>query len=125
MILLLDTAARTARIGLAENDTMVAEDAWEGGQTLSKELLRRIEKLLASRGSSLADIRAIRVHAGPGGFTSLRIGVVTANVLGYALGVPVMGVTGAHGVLADLLRDTPPGKPSGPVVPVYDRPPFT
>ena len=40
----------------------------------------------------LADVKGIGVVSGPGGFTALRIGIVTANVLAYALNIPVVGL---------------------------------
>ncbi|MFA6171746.1 MAG: hypothetical protein WC715_04860 [Patescibacteria group bacterium] len=40
----------------------------------------------------LKDIKEIAVANKGGSFTSLRIGVVTANALGYALGIRVRGV---------------------------------
>jgi|GEM_PF-198918 len=48
-------------------------------------------------------IDSIKVVNRGGTFTSLRIGVATANALGYALGVPVFGV-GENGKIADAVK---------------------
>ena len=58
----------------------------------SDQLLPIINQILEKNKLCLKDLKGIIVVKGPGGFTSLRIGVITANTLGYSLKVPVVGV---------------------------------
>lgn len=58
----------------------------------SELLLKGIDKLLKDNKVKLNQIKGVGCVIGPGGFTSLRIGVVTANALAYALKVPVAGI---------------------------------
>ncbi len=60
--------------------------------TQAEKLLPLIDKILKSNKLDLKDIKRVQVNNNGGSFTALRIGVVTANALGYALGVPVEGV---------------------------------
>src|SRR3989338_6624095 len=54
---------------------------------ISESLLPEIEKLLKKHGVKFAYLKKISVNPGPGGFSSTRTGVSTANVLNYVLGV--------------------------------------
>ncbi|MGL5866092.1 MAG: tRNA (adenosine(37)-N6)-threonylcarbamoyltransferase complex dimerization subunit type 1 TsaB [Dermatophilaceae bacterium] len=51
-----------------------------------------VRDVLAEVGLTPADVTGVAVGCGPGPFTGLRVGMVTARTLGYALGVPVHGV---------------------------------
>ena len=58
----------------------------------SEKLLSEIDKLLKKGKCKLNNLRGILVVKGPGSFSSLRIGVATANTLAFTLGVPVRGI---------------------------------
>lgn len=63
--------------------------------THSEQLLPTVELVLAEARHARdgkAPVDAIAVAVGPGSFTGLRIGVVTAKSLAYAWNVPVVGV---------------------------------
>lgn len=57
----------------------------------AEKLLPEIDKLLKKKGLKLSDIKQIKAENRGGTFTSLRIGVVTANALAYALDIPIYG----------------------------------
>ena len=65
----------------------------------AEKLLPAVAKLLSALNCSLSDLKKIQVVVAGGSFTSLRIGVVTANALAYALNIPVEAVSANGEVL--------------------------
>ena len=75
-----------------------------------------IAKVIADGGAAPRDLTGIVVGVGPGPYTGLRVGVVTARVLGAALGIPVYGVCTLDVIAADVVsggRDGEAGRPAG------------
>ncbi len=91
MILIIDTTLDDHRVYIAikKDRKIVIEKKFEAKYAQAEKLLPEIDKLLKKKKISLTDIKKIRVENKGGTFTSLRIGVITANALGYALGIPV------------------------------------
>jgi len=98
MILSINTTNRNKiEIALKEGESVVARREFEAKRSQAEKLLPEIEKMLKAKKIKLSAISGIEVanESDPEtGFTALRIGVVTANALGYALGVPVVGEAG-------------------------------
>lgn len=61
-----------------------------------------IDAVLAEAGTTVARISTIGVGLGPGPFTGLRVGVVTAKAMGDALGIPVYGECSLDVIARDL-----------------------
>jgi tRNA threonylcarbamoyladenosine biosynthesis protein TsaB len=92
MLLAFDTATSAVTVALHDGRDLVAEstvvDALRHGELLAPGIART----LRDAGIEPAAISRIAVGVGPGPFTGLRVGIVTARVMGYALQVPVHGV---------------------------------
>ena len=58
----------------------------------SEKLLSAIDDFMKLNKVKIKQLKGIGVVTGPGGFTSVRIGVVCANTLAYALNIPVFGL---------------------------------
>ena len=58
----------------------------------SVTLIRTIQQALAEKNWSPSDVDVVAVTVGPGSFTGLRIGLVTAKTFGYAAKAQVIGV---------------------------------
>ena len=61
--------------------------------TLNKTqiVLPMIDKILKKHSLKPEDLSKIRINAGPGSFTGLRVGLAIANALSFTLKVPVNG----------------------------------
>ncbi|HMR22615.1 MAG TPA: tRNA (adenosine(37)-N6)-threonylcarbamoyltransferase complex dimerization subunit type 1 TsaB [Micropruina sp.] len=95
----IDTST-DVRVGLADDTGVLASRAVTDSRAHAEQLMPLVTATLAGAGRRLADIGLIVVGVGPGPFTGLRVGVVTAQTLGLALGVPVRGVCSLDAVAA-------------------------
>lgn len=92
----------------------------------AEKLLPLIDGIFKKNNLSFKDIKKIKVSNSGGSFTGLRIGVITANALGYALGAPVEGEIRSKR-LSPQMRDgevrSENRKKFDIVIPIYDREP--
>ena len=92
MLLTFDTATPLVTVALHDGEDVVVELTSERPLQHGEQLAPLIERALAQAGLVRQDLTAIGVGVGPGPFTGLRIGLVTARTLGYVLELPVYGV---------------------------------
>jgi tRNA threonylcarbamoyl adenosine modification protein YeaZ len=70
----------------------------------AEHLMPMVTEVLAETGHTTKDLEAVVVGIGPGPFTGLRVGMVTAAALGDALDIPVHGVP-SHDAVARAVAD--------------------
>ena len=87
-----DTATPAVSVALHDGERVVSEAFAADARRHGELLAPMIAKVMADAGASRTDLTAIAVGVGPGPYTGLRVGVVTARVLGAVLGLPVHGV---------------------------------
>ncbi len=113
----LDTATPSPALALVGPDGPIA-DLWLGAAPGGgRRVLEAAHHLLSATGVTPADLGEIVVGVGPGGFTGIRIGIATAQGLGQALGIPVLG---ASSLEALALGATPFAQGGEMVAPVID-----
>lgn len=88
--LVIDTATGVS-VGLARDGQSVAERTEASSRHHVEALQPMIDGLLDAQGLGLRDLGLVAVGIGPGPFTGLRVGIVTARTLGLVCGVPVRG----------------------------------
>ena len=89
MLLAFDTATPQVTVALHDGDDVVVEAVSDRTMKHGEQLAPLIADVLAEAGIVRQDLTAIAVGAGPGPFTGLRVGLVTARTLGFALEIPV------------------------------------
>jgi tRNA threonylcarbamoyl adenosine modification protein YeaZ len=87
----LDTST-VVNVGLARGDQVLATATIADRMAHVEQLAPLISECVATAGIRMADLDQLIVGLGPGPFTGLRVGVVTAQVLSYALGSPLHGI---------------------------------
>ena len=92
-VLGIDTSLSGCVIGLLNPLTKrFHENVLKTDRAQSVVIVPMIQKLLMTAGVEFKDVGLIVTTIGPGSFTGLRIGMMTARTLGMSLGVPVQGV---------------------------------
>jgi tRNA threonylcarbamoyladenosine biosynthesis protein TsaB len=88
LVLAFDTATDVATSALVQDGEVVGERA-----SRAVRILVDVDSLLAEAALEREAIEGIVVGTGPGSYTGLRMGLVTARALAIALGAPVAGVS--------------------------------
>ncbi|MCW2757850.1 MAG: tsaB [Nocardioidaceae bacterium] len=92
MLLAFDTSTTGVTVALHDGERVVASYDDEQGLRHGELLAPGIERVLAEASATPKDLTAIAVGVGPGPFTGLRVGLVTARTKAHALGITVRGV---------------------------------
>jgi tRNA threonylcarbamoyl adenosine modification protein YeaZ len=101
LLLGLDTATPAVTVALHDGGQPLAQLVTVDAHRHAELLAPSIAKVIADAGVSQRELTGIAVGVGPGPYTGLRVGVVTAKVLGAALGIPVYGVCTLDVIAAD------------------------
>ncbi|MGH3287182.1 MAG: tRNA (adenosine(37)-N6)-threonylcarbamoyltransferase complex dimerization subunit type 1 TsaB [Streptosporangiaceae bacterium] len=110
LVLGFDTATPAVSAALHDGDRVIAGASALDARRHSELLTPMIAKIMADAGVSRADLTAIAVGVGPGPYTGLRVGVVTARVLGSVLRLPVSGVCSLDVIAASAVSAAPAGE---------------
>ena len=98
MTLALDTASAWSTVAVVDGDVVVAEAEHHDPRGHAEVLATLVSQVLARAGQP--QINVIACGVGPGPYTGLRIGVTTAQVLGLAWRVPVVGICSLDAIAA-------------------------
>jgi len=92
VLLTFDTASPTVSVALHDGQDVVRELVSDRAMKHGEQLAPLIELAMAQAQIVRQDLTAIGVGVGPGPFTGLRVGLVTARTLAFVLAIPVYGV---------------------------------
>lgn len=99
-LLAFDTSSEVLSVALFEGDRLVGQVRASAFVRHSSSLAPSLEQAMKAHGMKPSGLGAIAVGLGPGSFTGLRVGVVTAEALAYALGCRIAGVSSQAAVAA-------------------------
>ncbi|WP_326701738.1 tRNA (adenosine(37)-N6)-threonylcarbamoyltransferase complex dimerization subunit type 1 TsaB [Streptomyces sp. NBC_01754] len=94
----MDTATPAVTVALHDGDRVIAETGQVDARRHGELLLPAVDRVLTEAGVTLDAVTNVVVGVGPGPYTGLRVGLVTAATFGSALSVPVHGVCTLDGL---------------------------
>ena len=92
VLLCFDTSSPTVSVALHDGTDVVAELVSDRAMKHGEQLAPLIDDVMRQVGVVRQDLTAVGVGVGPGPFTGLRVGLVTARTLAFVLEIPVYGV---------------------------------
>ncbi|GAA3717983.1 tRNA (adenosine(37)-N6)-threonylcarbamoyltransferase complex dimerization subunit type 1 TsaB [Nonomuraea antimicrobica] len=92
LVLAFDTATPAVTAALHDGQRVLAESTTIDARRHGELLVPTIERVLTEAGASLREVTAIVAGSGPGPYTGLRVGLMTAQGLSTTLGVPAYGI---------------------------------
>ncbi|MHA5052760.1 tRNA (adenosine(37)-N6)-threonylcarbamoyltransferase complex dimerization subunit type 1 TsaB [Streptomyces sp. SD15] len=98
LLLALDTATPAVTVALHDGTSVLASSSQVDARRHGELLLPTVDRVLAEAGLRLDAVTGIVVGVGPGPYTGLRVGLMTADTFGLALGVPVHGLCTLDGL---------------------------
>ncbi|MBX7072250.1 MAG: tRNA (adenosine(37)-N6)-threonylcarbamoyltransferase complex dimerization subunit type 1 TsaB [Pirellulales bacterium] len=104
-ILALETTGTAGSVAALSGKKLLHEAALDPRQRSAQSLAPAIQQLLAEVGWRSADVQLTAVAIGPGSFTGLRVGVMTAKTWAYATGGAVLGVNTLEAIAEQSLTE--------------------
>ncbi|MGY5008948.1 tRNA (adenosine(37)-N6)-threonylcarbamoyltransferase complex dimerization subunit type 1 TsaB [Streptomyces sp. 900105755] len=98
LLLALDTATPAVTVALHDGTAVIASSSQVDARRHGELLLPAVDRVLAEAGVKLDAVTEIVTGIGPGPYTGLRVGLMTADTFGLALGVPVHGLCTLDGL---------------------------
>ena len=96
----IDTAGRSGSVALVDETQLLASFYLQRSPPFSSHLMRLVDAVFAQAGCRISDLGGVAVSLGPGGFTSLRVGLATAQGLAMATGKPLIGCSTFEALVA-------------------------
>jgi tRNA threonylcarbamoyl adenosine modification protein YeaZ len=111
LVIALDTSTPAVTAGLVALEDggprSLAERVTVNPRAHGELLAPHVLEVMAQAGHQLSDVDAVVAGAGPGPFTGLRVGMVTAAALGHACGRRVYPVCSLDAIAAQVDGDVP------------------
>ncbi|GBD37716.1 tRNA threonylcarbamoyladenosine biosynthesis protein TsaB [bacterium HR36] len=91
-LLLIETSGQPGQVGLAEGSRLLQAQTLSAARRHARDLAPAVQQLLQNVGWHPRDLQAVAVSRGPGSYTGLRVGIMSAKALAYALQIPILAV---------------------------------
>jgi tRNA threonylcarbamoyladenosine biosynthesis protein TsaB len=106
-LLMLETSGRRSLVAVAAGARVLGVRVLDEARRNARDLAPAVAALLDEQGWAARQLDAVIVSRGPGSYTGLRVGVMSAKTLAYATGCGLVAVD----TFAVLARQSPPECP--------------
>lgn len=100
-ILIIETSTERGIVACVKGDHQLFSVELPFGLLNSKFLLPELDRGLKSAGIVLSELTHVVVGIGPGSYTGIRVGVIVAKALAFALNIPLIGICTLESFLPD------------------------
>lgn len=91
-MLLIETSGDVGHVGLAQGSALLQEALLDRVRRHTRDLIPECKLLCTEQSWKPTDLDGIAVSIGPGSYTGLRVGVMTAKTLAFALNKPLLAI---------------------------------
>jgi tRNA threonylcarbamoyladenosine biosynthesis protein TsaB len=90
--LIIETSGRIGQVALGQGTSIRAVRRLDEARKHARDLVPQVAELFSERGRGPKDIRAVIVSRGPGSYTGLRVGIMSAKTFAFATGCKLLGI---------------------------------
>jgi tRNA threonylcarbamoyladenosine biosynthesis protein TsaB len=90
--LILETSGRSGRVAAAEGESLLRSRGLDETRRHARDLAPAVAAILAELDWKPRQVAAVFVGQGPGSYTGLRVGIMSAKAFAYATGAALVGV---------------------------------
>src|SRR5262245_49504674 len=90
--LILETSGRVGKVGLARGGAVVRSADLDDTRRHARDLVATVDALLKAESLLPTALTGVMVGRGPGSYTGLRVGIISAKALAYATGCRLVAV---------------------------------
>jgi tRNA threonylcarbamoyladenosine biosynthesis protein TsaB len=91
-LLIVESSCRTGQVALAQGDQLRGVRRLDEARRHARDLAPAVAQLLAEQGWRPRNIQAVIISRGPGSYTGLRVGLMSAKTFAYATGCVLLAV---------------------------------
>jgi tRNA threonylcarbamoyladenosine biosynthesis protein TsaB len=97
-LLILETSGRVGLVALAQGARLLAARRLDEARRHARDLAPAVRDLLGEHNWKPGNVDAVIVSLGPGSYTGLRVGIMSAKTVVYATGGALIGVETFHAI---------------------------
>jgi tRNA threonylcarbamoyladenosine biosynthesis protein TsaB len=90
--LILETSGRVGKVALARGGAIARSVRLDDSRRHARDLAATVAQALQAESLSPLDLKGVMVGRGPGSYTGLRVGIMSAKALAFALGCQLRAV---------------------------------